>query len=556
MTASSEDCRRILVLGSAISTRVRAVASRLAAAEPAAVVAVAVPEVETWRFRGSGLDLIVAGDADLRFGESGLRTVIGDGRFNRIVIPFGVPRCPPLSVARLVASSNAEGFLLLIGRFGVAWRPAIVTALVLSHVLAWIPLRIAERLCAALDGAGVVLGGLAAQCRRRQCDRAGGPVCHVVPSLGTGGTQRQVVEYFKRAQPEPPLRLIALFDHNDRFLLELEAAGLEVEILARGCRRSAAGRLAVRFFPNTTALVVLTRRFRAIRPSCVVSWLFQANVVAAPAARLAAVPRVVASIRNLSTWKSWPEYRRWWYWLADRASAALTDEIFANSRAAAVDYARWLRRDDLEVGVVSNGVDVDGLLTAPRADVSARLGLGTGQKLLLTVGRLSAEKDHATLLRAVARLPGPGTDWHLVVVGHGKLELELRELATSLGLDDKVTFAGRVDDPQSYFAAADLFILPSRIEGAPNALIEAHIFGLATVTTDWPGALEVVQPGVTSVVVPIGDDGRMASEISRLLADDEARATMGRSAAGASRGLFDIDVMVAAIDRISGRRGS
>ena len=101
------------------------------------------------------------------------------------------------------------------------------------------------------------------------------------------------------------------------------------------------------------------------KPSCVVSWLFQANVIAASAARLAGVPRVVASVRNMSTWKSWPGFRRWWYWLADRLTAPLNDVIFANSRAAANDFVRWTRRPDLPIEVVPNGLDVDALLAAP-----------------------------------------------------------------------------------------------------------------------------------------------------------------------------------------------
>ena len=117
--------------------------------------------------------------------------------------------------------------------------------------------------------------------------------------------------------------------------------------------------------------------------------------------------------------------------------------------------------------------------------------------------------------------------WHLFVVGHGVLETRLRQLAEDLGLDAQVTFTGRVDDPQSYYRAATLFVLSSRIEGLPNALIEAQVFGVAAVTTDCGGAGDVVDDGQTGRVVPIGDVDTLARNIEELLRESETRGGDG-----------------------------
>ena len=143
--------------------------------------------------------------------------------------------------------------------------------------------------------------------------------------------------------------------------------------------------------------------------------------------------------------------------------------------------------------------------------------------------------------------------WHLLVVGHGVLETRLRQLVDDLGLHGHVTFTGRVDDPQSYYRAATLFVLSSRIEGLPNALIEAQMFGVAAVTTDCGGAGDVVDDGQTGRVVPIGDVEALARNIEELLRENKTRAAMGRAAAEASRRKFDIQAMVEAIDKLSGR---
>ncbi|MCK5439903.1 MAG: glycosyltransferase, partial [Gemmatimonadetes bacterium] len=536
------------------SSRVLKIADKVADCNPGTSIVVGVPEVETWKFADSGYEVLVRGEEQLPFASVEMGRLIGERDFREIVLPVGIPRGSLMGAARWVWTTPDQDWLLDGPMVRLRARSAIAAALVLVTVLGWWPLSLCQRLSFAADGLGVVLGGLVARCwPRRTAHGAGGDVCHVIPSLGTGGTQRQVVEYLRRSGPGQPVHLIALFDSNDRFLRELERSGIEPVILARGCRTSRLGRAAVRFLPNTTALIALTARLRSSRPSCVVSWLFQANVIAASAARLAGVPRVVASVRNMSTWKSWPGFRRWWYWLADRLTAPLNDVIFANSQAAANDFVRWTRLRDLPVEVVPNGLDVDALLATPHTDARQRHGLPSDVRVLLTVGRLSIEKDHETLLRSCALLGTRMQRWHLLVVGHGVLETRLRQLADDLGLHGHVTFTGRVDDPQSYYRAATLFVLSSRIEGLPNALIEAQVFGLAAVTTDCGGAGDIVRDGQTGRVVAIGDVDALARNIEGLLRENETRAAMGRAAAEASRGKFDVQAMVVAIDKLSGR---
>jgi len=375
----------ILVLGTAISSRVLKIADKVADRNPGTSIVVGVPEVETWKFADSGYEVLVQGEEQLPFASAEMHRVIAERGFLEIVLPVGIPRGSLVNAARWVWTTPNQrvvfdGLMVkLTGRFAVA------AALMLVTVFGWLPLSLFQRASFAADGLGVVLGGLLARILpRRNAHRDNGTVCHVVPDLGTGGTQRQVLEYLKRSGPGGPVRLLVLFDSGDRFLRELERSGIEPVILARGCRSSRLGRAAVRFLPNTTALIALTARLRSSRPSCVVSWLFQANVLAAPAARLAGVPRVVSSVRNMSTWKSWPGFRRWWYWPADRLAVSLSDVVFTNSQAAASDFARWTRLPGLAVEVVPNGFDIDALLAAPNADALKRHGLPSDVPILLT----------------------------------------------------------------------------------------------------------------------------------------------------------------------------
>lgn len=550
----SDSVSEILILGTAISSKVADVASRISEARPDVSVVVGVPEVETWKFRAGEFEVLTLGEERLPLDSPDIRREIEERKFQTLVLPVGIPREPLLSAARFVWTMKDQRYDLSVAGIHFRSRTAIVMVLVLVSFFGWVPLSILQRVTFAVDGAGVVAGGLLARAWPFGKEaNSSGEVCHVVPNLGTGGTQRQVVQYLMKAGPGPPLRLIALFDYNDRFVDDLDGVGVEVEVLSRRCRRSRVGRVMLRVFPNLTIMVALRSRLREIRPQTVVSWLFQANVIAAPAARLAGVPKFISSVRSMSRWKTWPEFRRWWYRRADRTAANLSDVIFANSQAAADDFVHWTGIGHGDICVVSNGLDIDAFCNAPVSDIRRIHGVDRDVPIILSVGRLSSEKDHITLLKACARLKPMAPGWHVMIVGHGKLESELRSLAENLELGSHVTFCGRVNQPQSYYADADLFVLTSRIEGLPNALIEAQAYGLAAVTTESGGAVEVVEDGITALTVPVGDDLKLAEAMKSLLSDREARNAMGGAAMQSMRRRFGIETMVASVNRLTGR---
>jgi len=154
--------------------------------------------------------------------------------------------------------------------------------------------------------------------------------------------------------------------------------------------------------------------------------------------------------------------------------------------------------------VVRNGI-------TPRpqvADGSAareRLGMSTQDRIVLTIGRFIDVKGHHYLLDAVPDVVRRQPDVRFVWVGGGPMEQELRERVASMGLDGCVCFAGQRGDVPDLLAAADLFLLPSLVEGLPLVVLEAMAAGLPVVGTRVPGTSEVVADGVTGRLVPPGE---------------------------------------------------
>ena len=149
----------------------------------------------------------------------------------------------------------------------------------------------------------------------------------------------------------------------------------------------------------------------------------------------------------------------------------------------------------------------------------------------LAVGRLHRQKAYDVLLDAFARVAPKLPDWRLVALGDGELGRELALRAGALGLADRVDWLGRQADPWPWLRAADVFVLPSRFEGTPNALLEAMSCAVAPIVSDaTAGALEWVADGESGLVVPVEDAGALAQAMGRLAEDAGLRARLGAEA--------------------------
>jgi glycosyltransferase involved in cell wall biosynthesis len=140
-----------------------------------------------------------------------------------------------------------------------------------------------------------------------------------------------------------------------------------------------------------------------------------------------------------------------------------------------------------------------------------------GAPVVISCGRLEAQKDFSTLLRAFS-LAREKTAARLVLIGDGRERKALQDLAASLGIERDVVFLGRIENPFAAMARADLFVLSSVWEGLPNVLVEAMACGCAVVSTDAPGgARDVLLNGCLGPLTPTGNPHALAAAILDVL---------------------------------------
>jgi glycosyltransferase involved in cell wall biosynthesis len=204
-------------------------------------------------------------------------------------------------------------------------------------------------------------------------------------------------------------------------------------------------------------------------------------------------------------------------------SSSLITRITCTSTQALLSYPSAIQR---KMVVIRNSVAIP---TGARADI---LGSGQARKVLLSVGRLEAQKDHSVLVNAFAQITEKVPDWDLRIVGDGALRAQLEAQILALGLANRVQLPGPTKDIWKEYSSAQLFVMPSRYESFGLATAEALSQGLPVIGfADCPGTNELVRPGENGVLVPpSGDRARsLAGAMLSLMKSEELR---GRLAAG------------------------
>lgn len=223
-------------------------------------------------------------------------------------------------------------------------------------------------------------------------------------------------------------------------------------------------------------------------------------------------------------------------------SPAIRDELLYQHRIGHADQYR----------VVPLGFDLSALSAIDdkaRADARVSLGIDRSAHVVSTVGRLTAIKQHQLFLEAAKLIANQDATAIFLIAGDGELRSALEETARDFGIADRVRFLGWRRDLATIYGASDVFLLTSRNEGTPVALIESLAAGVPGVSTDVGGVRDVLQND-TGVVVPFGDAAAMASAVTQFLGDANRRRAMGDRGRISVVARYGIDRLVDDIDAL------
>jgi glycosyltransferase involved in cell wall biosynthesis len=271
----------------------------------------------------------------------------------------------------------------------------------------------------------------------------------------------------------------------------------------------------VRYLPD------LVRYLQREQPVAILSAKTPANLTALWARRLARTPtRVVISER--SHLSRVMQSRRKWQWRfvvpVIRRVYPWADAIVSVSNGVADDLSLRTGIPRERITTIYNPVVTLELFSKAAVPLDHPWFQAGAPPVVLGAGRLTAQKDFPTLLRAFARVHAVRPT-RLVILGEGNKRADLETLATKLGIAKDLALPGFVDNPYAYMACAAVFVLSSAWEGFGNVLAEALACGCPVVSTDCPsGPAEILDSGVYGPLMPVGDDGALAQAILSVLA--------------------------------------
>lgn len=359
-------------------------------------------------------------------------------------------------------------------------------------------------------------------------------VVRVLNWLPVGGVEHRVIELLPRLDPKTFRSHIVLLRERGALASLAEQAGIPVHLSPMKTRLSPPG------------LWRLARLFRQLGADIVHSHMYRSNTPATVAARLAGVPVIVAQVHNVDTWETRRQRNM------DRFLMRWRSAVVAVSETVKRDIVNQLAVDPAKIRVIYNGVNTDAFSTSleNRAQERKREGLPLFATVAIQVARLVEQKNHRGLLKAFQRVAETVPDLVLLVVGDGPLRGALEEEARTLGLGQRVVFAGRRHDVPRLLALSDFSVLPSFKEGFSNVIVESLAAGLPLLVTDVGGNAEAVRDGVEGIVVkdPRNIDG-LAKGLERLASDPILRETMSEKARERAQE-FSVDEMAIQVARL------
>jgi len=351
------------------------------------------------------------------------------------------------------------------------------------------------------------------------------PIAFVMASFEPGGTERQMTELIRRLDRSRWTVHVATFRRVGSWFGRVAEAAASVAEFPVTSFKS----------PDTAKhLWDFSRWCRDNHIAIVHTAELYSNIFGLPGAALANVPVRVGNRREINPDKSIGQIAM------QRAAYSCAHKVVANSRAAAMRLVEE-KVPQRKIAVVPNGLDFSRFQRRrPR----------TPLRTIVTVANLRAEKGHDVLIDAAADVLRQVPDARFECVGAGPERDRLIAYAQERGVAHAITFVGHCEDVAAKLADGDIFVLPSRSEAFPNAVLEAMGAGLPVIASAVGGIVELIDSGRTGLLVPAGDAPALADHIVHLISNPELAFGLGEAARAEAIARYSFDRMVSAFENL------
>lgn len=354
--------------------------------------------------------------------------------------------------------------------------------------------------------------------------------------MATGGAQRVLLDQALWFH-EQGHKVTAMFLYDKEGLQKKWQVASPFPVLSLGAF-SGRGKGIANILPLMKGLFKLWKFLRSEKFDVIETFTHDSSMAALPIAWLARVPVRIAThhgvIEGVSRWREWVHA-----WMVNHNIAqklvAVSKKMYHASLREGVRPER--------IVTILNGIRPLPIENRSRLEVKKEAGMDVDAPVLISVGRLVYAKAHEVIIASMPAVLKKFPNAKLEIYGEGPLRADLHSQIERLHLSNSVRLPGQADDVAARLANADVFILSSRSEGLPIALLEAMSAGLPCIATQVEGVDEVLVEGEHGLTVPVENPEALAQAILQLLNAPEARSKMGAAARSHVSKFYTVDRM-------------
>lgn len=329
-------------------------------------------------------------------------------------------------------------------------------------------------------------------------------VCLIIPTLDQGGAEKQISLLARGLDCTVFEAIVIVLTRSGPRERELLESGIAVHHINKRAKL------------DPFAWLRLRKLLKQLKPDIVHTWLFAANAYGRTAAWSARVPVILGSERSVDPWKN-----AFQFWI-DRCLAKRTQGLTANSQGT-IDFYQQHGLDSKSFHLIPNGIEPIEPSTLTRAQACERMGVSADRRIILSVGRLWAQKGYKDLLWAAELLRVMREDICYVIIGDGPDRERLELYRDNIRGASQIFFLGARTDVYELLPHCDILWNGSLYEGQSNVILEAMQSGVAVIATDIPGNRELIEHDRTGLLYSLGNVDELTRYSNQLLNDEPRR---------------------------------
>jgi glycosyltransferase involved in cell wall biosynthesis len=358
-------------------------------------------------------------------------------------------------------------------------------------------------------------------------------VVYVISDLDIGGAQIHALYLLANLDPQKFSPHLICIGKKGQLLQRVEECGIPTVVMNLPRKRQA-----------LKALTRLVCHLRVLRPDAIMVFGFNAEILGRLAGRLIGVKKSIVWFHGLEE-----SDKNFLLTAIHRFLNRGTSTYMCVTRAQKMLLLERRITTSENIQIMNNGVDLEKFNPASNGRLREELSLNQESFVVGIVAALRPEKNHELLIMAMSKITEREPKVTLLIIGDGPEREKLTALACSLGLETSVRFLGNRSDIAELLTCMNVFVLCSKTEAAPLAVLEAMACGLPVVCSDVGAMREIIDDGVTGFLFPNGDVNRLIESIYAVLSTPLLARGIGESARKAVETRFSLDVSVASIEK-------